>query len=146
MTIAPTTTEQDFAARMENLGVTQSFLAEYVGLSQSAISKAVNELTDSQRTKISDALRELESVASFFAPMKPLFEDADAVKQWLRSPVLPNLFKLLTDAQLLQLKASELTVVNELSAQGEAIEERIAALEEKTRKEFLAWLENPSGR
>jgi transcriptional regulator with XRE-family HTH domain len=82
MTIAPTT-EQYFAERMERLGLTQCFLAEYVGLSQGAISKAVNGLTDSQRTKINDALRELEGIAKFFKPMKPAFDDGDAVKAWL---------------------------------------------------------------
>jgi transcriptional regulator with XRE-family HTH domain len=143
------TTEQDFAARMDKLGVTQSFLAQYVGLSQSEVSKIVGGIRpqDSQRTKqIDEALQELEGVAVFFAPMKPAFEDADAVKAWLRSPVLPNLFKLLTDAQLLQLNASELTAVNAVSSENERLEAEIAALQEKTRNEFTAWMENPSGR
>jgi predicted transcriptional regulator len=145
MTIAPTT-EQDFAARMEKIGVTQSFLAGYVGLSQSAISKAVNELTDSQRTRINEALRELEEMSAFFAPMKPLFGDAAAVKEWLRSPALPNLFKLLTDAQLMQLNTQELTQLNAISLQGDRLEEKIEASEQRTQRLFLDWLENPSGK
>jgi transcriptional regulator with XRE-family HTH domain len=147
MTIAPTT-EQDFAVRMENLGVTQEFLARYVGLSQSEVSKLVSGVRPQGEghRKINDALQELENVVEFFKPMKPLFDDADAVKEWLRSPSLPNLFALLSHAQLLQLNASELTAVNAISLDCERLEEEIAAIQEKTRKEFLAWLENPNGR
>jgi hypothetical protein len=139
MTIAPTT-EQDFAARMERLGITQKFLGEYVGLTQSTISKTVNESTDGQRTKINEALRELEGVAAFFAPMKPLFDDVGAVKAWLRSPGLPNLFKLLSHTQLLQLKASALTTVNAMSLECEHKEREIEAIQAKTQREFVAWL------
>lgn len=146
MTIATPTIGQDFAARMERLGLTQTFLAEYTGLSQSAISKTVNELTDSQRTRINEALRELENVAEFFRPMKPLFDDAGAVKRWLASPSLPNLFALLSDAQLKKLDTTALTAVNAIYAEGEKLEAEIAAINEATRKTFLDWLENPSGR
>ena len=133
---------------MESLGVTQEFLARYVGLSQSEVSKLVSGVRPQGEghRKINDALQELESVAEFFKPMKPMFDDADAVKKWLSSPSLPNLFSLLTDAQLLQLNVSELTAMNIISADCERMEAEIAALQEKTQKEFIAWLENPSGR
>jgi transcriptional regulator with XRE-family HTH domain len=149
MTITPTT-EQDFAARMESLAVTQEFLARYVGLSQSEVSKLVSGVRPQGEghRKINDALRDLESVVECFRPMKPLFDDADAVKEWLRCPSLPTLFKLLSDAQLKQLNAQELTSLNAIYAEGERLEAEIAAIQEETRKRFIAWMEESqtSGR
>jgi transcriptional regulator with XRE-family HTH domain len=92
MTTATPTIGEDFSLRMERLGVTQEFLGEFTGLSQSAISKAVNELTDSQRSKINAALRELEEISALFYPQKLWFEDAKATREWINSPQLPCLF------------------------------------------------------
>jgi transcriptional regulator with XRE-family HTH domain len=148
MTTATPTIGQDFAARIEALGISQEFLAQYVGLSQSEISKLISGVRPQGEghRKINDALRDLENVVECFRPMKPLFDDADAVKEWLCSPSLPNLFKLLTDAQLKQLSAQELTTVNAMYAEGERLEAEIATLQEETRKKFIDWLENPRGR
>jgi predicted transcriptional regulator len=146
------TIEQSLAARIENLGVTQEFLATYVGLSQSEVSKLVSGVRpqgESHR-KIDEALRELENLARFFSPMKIAFDEADVVKAWIHNPSLPNLFKLLSDAQLAQLKPSELTAANEMFAksekESEELESEIAAIHEATRKIFTEWLENPSGK
>jgi hypothetical protein len=92
MTCHASTSGDDFSLRMERLGVTQEFLGAFTGLSQSAISKAVNELTDSQRTKINAALRELEEISALFYPQKLWFEDAKATREWINSPQLPRLF------------------------------------------------------
>jgi transcriptional regulator with XRE-family HTH domain len=144
MTTAAPTIGQDFAARMKQLGVTQEFLAAYTGLSQSAISKAVNELTDNQRTKIHNAIQELETVAECFKPMKPLFDDVDAVKKWLSSPNLPNLFALLSPAQLLKATSQELTSLNASYTESERLEGEIAAIQEKSRQEWITFLEEVS--
>jgi len=98
--------------------------------------------------KINEALLELENLARFFAPMKIAFDQADSVKEWLRSPSLPNLFALLSDAQLAQLKPLELTAANALFEKSEKesqkLESEIAAINEATRKKFAEWLENPT--
>jgi transcriptional regulator with XRE-family HTH domain len=138
-----TITGQDFAARMDRLGVTQNFLSLYVGLSQSEISKIVGGIRpqgESHR-KISDALRELEVAATYFYPMKPSFEDVNAVKAWLRSPALPNLFNLLTNAQLARLNASELTAVNAISRENERLEGEAVVIREQTQKSWLEFFE-----
>jgi transcriptional regulator with XRE-family HTH domain len=137
---------KDFAARMSRLGITQEFLARYVGLSQSEISKILSGVRSQSfcAPQINDALRELEDVAECFHPMKPLFDDPDAVKQWISSPSLPRLFSLLSDAQLKLLTAEELTAANAISLECERLEEEIAALHEATRKMFGEWLENPT--
>jgi len=155
MTIAPTTTEQDFAARMEKLGVTQSFLAEYVGLSQSAISKAVNELTDSQRTKISDALLELEEISALFYPQKLWFQDAKATREWIDSPRLPRLFSVILAAQKNRAagvagshQEAVMQYALEKLEECRRLEAEIASIQEKSRDEWSKFLEeiNPSGR
>jgi len=107
-------TDTEQAARMKRLGITQEFLAEYVGLSQSEVSKVVSGVRAPGKShrKIANALQELEAVAVFFAPMKPAFEDADAVKEWLHSPALPNLFKLLTSVPRSQQKKDDLQQVH----------------------------------
>lgn len=145
MTISQTT-EQDFAARMESLGVTQEFLARYVGLSQSEVSKLVSGVRPQGEghRKISDALRELETVAECFKPMKPLFDDADAVKNWLSSPNLPNLFALLSPAQLLKATSQELTSLNASYTESERLEGEISAVQEKSRQEWIKFLEEVS--
>lgn len=149
----------DFAARIDRLGATQEFVGRFVGLSQSEVSRLVSgvRLPGDGHRKLDAGLRELENVAEFFLPMKPMFDDPDAVKEWLRSPSLPNLFKLLTDAQLAQLKTSELTAVNALFSKGDRLEEEIARTQERSeaaitrtheeaRRLFLDWLSNPSGK
>jgi transcriptional regulator with XRE-family HTH domain len=143
MTITPTT-EQDFAARMECLGVTQEFLARYVGLSQSEVSKLISGVRPQGEghRKINDALQELEAIAACFAPMKPAFENADAVREWLRSPTLPNLFKLLTDAQLQYLDAAWLTSVSAISSDCERLEAEIAASHQQARDAWLEFLQS----
>src|SRR5580692_4465338 len=80
MTTATPTIGQDFAARIEALGISQEFLAQYVGLSQSEISKLISGVRPQGEghRKINDALRDLENVVECFRPMKPLFDDADA--------------------------------------------------------------------
>jgi hypothetical protein len=147
MTIAPPTEQElDFAARMERLGVVQQFLADYTGLSQSEVSKIVGGIRSQGEghRKINDALHELEQVAAVFSPMKPAFEDANAVKAWRIRPDLPNLFRLLTDAQLQQLNASELTVVNARFAECERLEDETAAINEKSRNDWLGYFEETS--
>jgi transcriptional regulator with XRE-family HTH domain len=141
---------EDFAARLARLGITQEFLATYIGLSQSEVSKIVSGVRPQGKghQKINEALLELENLARFFAPMKIAFDQADSVKEWLRSPSLPNLFALLSDAQLAQLKPLELTAANALFEKSEKesqkLESEIAAINEATRKKFAEWLENPT--
>jgi|SRR5208282_1393043 len=146
MTTAAPNIGQHFAARMESLGVTQEFLARYVGLSQPEVSKLVSGIRPQGEghRKINDALRELENVAECFKPMKPLFDNVDAVKNWLASPNLPNLFALLSSAQLLKATPQELTCLSASYANCESLEDKIAATQEKSRQEWITFLEEVS--
>jgi transcriptional regulator with XRE-family HTH domain len=138
MTIAPTTEPSlDLVARMERLCISQEFLAQYVGLSQSEVSKLISGVRPQGEghRKINDALKELEGIALYFLPMKPLFDDADAVKKWRDSPRLPNLFSLIGDAQWRQLDE-----INRLDADNTRMEREIEEISQKSQKLFLEWL------
>jgi hypothetical protein len=143
MTIAPTTEPSlDLVARMDRLGVTQAFMGEYLHLSQSEISKAVNEVTDSQHTRINAALRELEEISALFYPQKLWFENAEATRSFINSPRLPNLFSLLSETQWL-----EVDRLNRIWAEGNRLEAEIESSELRTRDLWVKFLSesNTSG-
>jgi transcriptional regulator with XRE-family HTH domain len=134
---------QNFAARMKAIGVTQEFLADYIGVSQSEISKRVCGIRPQGEghREIDRALRELESVAVCFYPMKLLFDNVPAVKEWLVRPALPILFKMLTDAQLSQVAPECLTSLNIISRESERLGEEIEISQEQTQTLWLEFLQ-----
>ena len=141
-TTAPTIMPSDLVARMDRLSVTQEFLARYVGLSQPEVSKLISGVRPQGEghRKIADALRELEGISAIFAPLQPQFKSVSDVKSFLQNPRLPNLFALLTPAQVVNLPGQDLTNLNAISLQGDALEREIAAIKAKSQEDFLAWL------
>jgi hypothetical protein len=149
-TTTPTIMPSDLVARMSRLGVNQEFMAQYVGLSQSEVSKLVSGVRPQGEghRKIADALRELEGISAIFFPLQPQFKSVPAVKEFLRNPRLPAIFELLTPAQVLSLPEQDLTNLNAISLQGDALEASIAAIQKESQENFLAWLneQQESGR
>jgi transcriptional regulator with XRE-family HTH domain len=134
---------QNFAARMKTIGVTQEFLADYIGVSQSEISKRVCGIRPQGEghREIDRALQDLEGIAACFSPLKPLFDDVAAVKEWLVRPALPILFRLLSDVQLPQINASVLTSLNAMSRENERLEAEIELSQEETQSLWLEFLQ-----
>jgi hypothetical protein len=138
-------------ARLEKIGMSQGVFAKLCGTNKAEFSRMLNGLkpmSGSQTAEFYRMLDAVEEMVKLFSPLKPSLDEADAIREWLRSPSLPNLFALLSDAQLAQLKPSELTAANALLEKSEKesqkLESEIAALHEATRKMFGEWLENPT--
>jgi transcriptional regulator with XRE-family HTH domain len=147
-TTASTIMPSDLVARMDRLGVTQEFLARYVGLSQPEVSKLVSGVRPQGEghRKIADALRELEGISAIFAPLQPQFKSVSDVKSFLQNPRLPNLFALLTPAQVVNIPGQDLTNLNAISLRGDRMEQEIKESEIRTRDLWVEFFEEVSPR
>jgi predicted transcriptional regulator len=72
-------------ARCETIGISQNFLAQYVGISKSDLSKALSKgLGGELSQKLDRALVELESLAGFFQIVPLSFDDPDQIRELVR--------------------------------------------------------------
>jgi hypothetical protein len=73
--------------RLERIGVSRNFFAEYCGVSAADLSRCftgVKKLDNQKSLKLDAALRELESLVEFCSPMPLRFDDVDQIRSLVR--------------------------------------------------------------
>ncbi len=95
-------------ARLEKLGMSQSFFAALCSTNKAEFSRLLNgqkPLSGEQTLDFCETLDRLEELVKFLEPMTFSWSDPQATREWLRNPVLPNLFQLLANVRDAQQRA-----------------------------------------
>jgi hypothetical protein len=73
--------------RCERLGVSQNFLASYIGISKSELSRCLNGrgMGGERTEQLNKALSELENLVELFQPMPLRFDDAGQIRDLVRA-------------------------------------------------------------